>query len=115
MNIGLALLHLFPDARPNYDYVVMKDGENEWIDEWHLKEPKPTDQQLQAAYDEYLKNPPKYFSPNETLTELQQTNSTLIKQNEEMSIITKKTLDTLDETQQLNANLVFLLAEKGLL
>lgn len=115
INIGLALEYLFPDAQPNHDYVVIADGENMWIDQWNLKAPKPTDQELEAAYQEYLKNPPVKHSPSETLTEVQQINSGLIKENQEMQITTKQTLETLNETQQLNADLIFILSKKGLL
>lgn len=115
MNIGLALLYLFPDAKPLIDYVVMKDGSNEWIDEWHLKEPKPTDQELEAAYKEYMKNPPVISSPSETLTEIQTVSADLIKENENLKNINAQTLDTLSQYQQLNADLIRILAEKGLL
>lgn len=115
VNIGLALEYLFPDAQPNHDYVVIADGENMWIDQWNMKEPKPTDQELEAAYKEYMKNPPVKSSPSETLTEVQQINSGLIKQNQEFQITAEKTLETLNETQKLNADLIFMLSKKGLL
>lgn len=114
-NIGLALLYLFPDAKPLFDYTVIIDGENQWIDEWYLKEPKPTEQELEAAYKEYMKNPPVKHSPSETLTEVQQINAGLVKRNQEMEVTTKQTLETLNETQQLNADLIFILSKKGLL
>lgn len=115
INIGLALEYLFPDAQPNHDYVVIADGENMWIDQWNMKEPKPTDQELEAAYEAYLKNPPIKHSPSETLTEVQKVSADLIKENENLKNINTQTLETLSQYQQLNADLIRILAEKGLL
>lgn len=57
MNKALAIMTLFPYATPLEDFVVRDDydGRGQYIDQWNLQEPQPTDQELEEAYFQYMK------------------------------------------------------------
>lgn len=59
MNIALAIMHLYPDAKPLVDFTVIKDEKGQKIVEWNLDAPQPTEQELETAWDEYQANPPQ--------------------------------------------------------
>jgi hypothetical protein len=50
VNIGRALLKLFPDADPLGDYTVVNDENGQQIIEWHLDDPIPSASEIEAAY-----------------------------------------------------------------
>jgi XkdW protein len=73
MNIALALKHLFPDKKQPDDYYVFEevDGVPEII-KWNIEEPQPTEEELQAAWDDYIANLPEPpLSPIEELKKQQ--------------------------------------------
>ncbi|HEQ3553595.1 MULTISPECIES: XkdW family protein [Bacillus] len=122
MNIGLAMLVLFPDAVPNRDYVVRLEGEHQWIDEnqWFLDAPIPSIDELEAAYKKYLEQPQKTeFTTIEELQEnlstTQQANSTLIAQVNEAEDTVKKAKEDAETAHVITAELLVLMAEKGVL
>jgi hypothetical protein len=53
MNIAQAIMHLFPQANHMNDFIVQddSDGMGQWIAQWNLEEPQPTEEELQAAWD----------------------------------------------------------------
>jgi hypothetical protein len=55
-----AILKIYPDARPNIDFVIVTDPETleTEIAAWEYQGTKPTAEQLQAAWDELQRNPP---------------------------------------------------------
>lgn len=55
MNKALAIKYLYPNAELGEDYSVRDDGEGQFIDKWLLEEPMPSDEELDAAWKEYLK------------------------------------------------------------
>ncbi|MCL7871072.1 XkdW family protein [Bacillus altitudinis] len=55
MNKALAIKYLYPNAELGEDYSVRDDGEGQFIDKWLLEEPMPSDEELDAAWQEYLK------------------------------------------------------------
>lgn len=55
MNKALAIKYLYPNAELGEDYSVRDDGEGQFIDKWLLAEPIPSDEELDAAWQEYLK------------------------------------------------------------
>lgn len=55
MNKALAIKYLYPNAELGEDYSVRDDGEGQFIDKWLLKEPIPSDEELNAAWQECLK------------------------------------------------------------
>lgn len=55
LNKALAIMHLFPNAILGKDFSVRDDGEGQFIDTWALEEPLPSDEELVAAWQEYLK------------------------------------------------------------
>ncbi|MCY8191421.1 XkdW family protein [Bacillus spizizenii] len=122
MNIGLAMLVLFPDAVPNRDYVVMVDGDQQWIDEnqWYLNAPIPSAAELEEAYQKYLEQPaPDSGTSVEELqaglTTTQQANSVLIKQLNEATEAVKKAKEDAETAHQIIAELIVLTTEKGVL
>ena len=122
MNIGLAMLVLFPDAVPNRDYVVMLEGDQQWIDEnqWYLNAPIPSAAELEAAYQKYLEQPTidsgtSVEELQEGLTTTQQANSVLIKQLNEATEAVKKAKEDAETAHQIIAELIVLTTEKGVL
>ena len=59
MNISEAILHLFPNAEPIKDFLVMDNGAGQFIAQWNLSKAKPSNQELQAAWEEYNAHPPQ--------------------------------------------------------
>lgn len=55
MNKALAIKYLYPNAELGKDYSVRDDGEGQFIDTWLLEEPEPSAEELDAAWQEYLK------------------------------------------------------------
>ncbi|MEC1584344.1 XkdW family protein [Bacillus spizizenii] len=122
INLGLAMLILFPNATPNVDYVVMLDGDQQWIDEnqWYLDAPIPSAAELETAYQKYLEQPtPDTDSSVEELqaglTTTQQANSVLIKQLNEATEAVKKAKEDAETAHQIIAELIVLTTEKGVL
>ncbi|WP_255835946.1 XkdW family protein [Bacillus sp. FS02] len=54
MNKALAIKYLYPNAELGVDYSVRDDGEGQFIDKWSLDDPMPSDEVLEAAWNEYL-------------------------------------------------------------
>jgi|Deesub1362A_J573_1020465.scaffolds.fasta_scaffold00740_9 hypothetical protein len=52
MNIAQCLMYLFPDAVPDRDYIVQDDGQGQYIAEWDLPDPQPTQAELEAVWPE---------------------------------------------------------------
>ncbi|MEC1007924.1 XkdW family protein [Bacillus subtilis] len=122
MNIGLAMTVLFPNAVPNRDYVVMVDGDQQWIDEnqWYLDAPIPSAAELEVAYQKYLEQPTidsgtSVEELQEGLTTTQQANSVLIKQLNEATEAVKKAKEDAETAHQIIAELIVLTTEKGVL
>ncbi|MCY7500095.1 XkdW family protein [Bacillus pumilus] len=55
MNKALAIMYLFPNAILGKDFSVRDDGDGQFIDSWLMKDPEPSDEELYAAWQEYLK------------------------------------------------------------
>ncbi|WP_170169227.1 XkdW family protein [Mesobacillus subterraneus] len=60
MNKEKAILKIYPEAVPNVDFIITADPETleTTIHTWKYDKPKPTDSQLQAAWDDLQANPP---------------------------------------------------------
>ncbi len=69
MELDKALQHLYPnivfssafslnDNSP-YDVKLSDDGDGQYISEWNLTDPEPTEEELLQAYDAYMTNPPE--------------------------------------------------------
>jgi hypothetical protein len=60
LNIVQVLQDKFPNAINGIDYMVRddSDGNGAYLDVWNLTDPKPTDEELQAAWDDLQANPP---------------------------------------------------------
>jgi hypothetical protein len=85
MNIAFAIMHLFPDAEPMKDFVVMDEGNGQFISEWNIDAPIPTEEELQKAWEEYLANRPEpQPTPEERIAHLEQENEQLKEQIELM-------------------------------
>ena len=69
MNIAQAIMHLFPQVNPMIDFIVQddSDGEGPYIAHWGLEEPEPTEEELQAAWDDFESLP--VLEPLETEAE----------------------------------------------
>lgn len=49
MSIATALSYMYPSAIAGLDYVLMNDGDGDYISEWKLTDIKPTNEQIKAA------------------------------------------------------------------
>ena len=49
MSIATALSYMYPSAIAGLDYVLMNDGDGDYISEWNLTDIKPTNEQIKAA------------------------------------------------------------------
>lgn len=54
MNIAACIQHLFPDARPGIDFIVVDrlDGNGPCIEGWNLETAPPTEEELAAVEDQ---------------------------------------------------------------
>ncbi len=121
-----AVLYMYPNLDPQYDFgVVSSEGKVEAF-EWHVKNiTKPSIAQLDQAYKDYVKsigspsNPPalepevsKEASIGKILTEkfsaLEEVNANMLLENLELQA-------SLDKTKQQNSELVFELVDRGVL
>lgn len=62
MELGILLNHLYPQLKNSKDYLVIDkgDGKGAVLAEWYTTDfTKPTDEQLQLAWEEYQSNPPE--------------------------------------------------------
>lgn len=50
MNLSLVILHLFPNATPRVDYIILDQGAGSEIVRWDLPDPQPTQVELDAAW-----------------------------------------------------------------
>ncbi|AHL19781.1 hypothetical protein LP048_108 [Listeria phage LP-048] len=121
-----AVLYMYPNLDPQYDFgVVSSEGKVEAF-EWHVKNiTKPSIAQLDQAYKDYVKsigspsNPPalepevsKEASIGKILTEkfsaLEEVNANMLLENLELQA-------SLDKTKQQNSELVVELVDRGVL
>ncbi|MEV2451967.1 XkdW family protein [Paenibacillus larvae] len=71
INIGSALMTLFPDAEPAIDYTVVRDEDGKQrIVEWRLDAPIPTKEELREGYKKYLEAEAKKPRSISTIREL---------------------------------------------
>lgn len=71
INIGSALMTLFPDAEPAIDYTVVRDEDGkQQIVEWRLDAPIPTKEELREGYKKYLEAEAKKPRSISTIREL---------------------------------------------
>ncbi|MEC0242759.1 XkdW family protein [Paenibacillus dokdonensis] len=79
MNKALAIMYMFPGADPSSDFIVLDDDGVQTIIEWNIDAPEPTEDELQQAWEEYLKQPaPEPPKPLETqMSELKSDNEQL--------------------------------------
>lgn len=71
MNFEKALIQIYPDIRPNIDFLIMDDGNGPNIRHWKYNGPMPTEEQLQAAWSEIEATPPQP-SVEEKLVQMEQ-------------------------------------------
>lgn len=58
-SLALAILHLYPELKPDIDFVVVSEEDIQWIAKWNNEHPEPSDADLEAAWEDYLANPPE--------------------------------------------------------
>ena len=60
INYAIAIMRIYPDARPSIDFSVCLDvDERQYISEWNYNQPQPTETELGIAWNEYVANPPE--------------------------------------------------------
>lgn len=57
MNISLAISQLFPEADPLTDFLVSDQGDGQFIADWNLPDPQPTEDELRVAWEAHLNKP----------------------------------------------------------
>jgi hypothetical protein len=56
MNIELAVMHKYPHATPEANFVVKKDVDKQFILEWRMSEEKPSEEDLKQWWLEYKRD-----------------------------------------------------------
>ncbi len=51
MNKSLAIMYLYPQARPIEDFQVSEDEKGQIISLWNIDEPQPSEEELQSAWE----------------------------------------------------------------
>lgn len=59
MILYYAINQIYPDARPDVDYVLKDEGLGENIIKWNYSSPQPTESQLQEAWGQCKDNLPQ--------------------------------------------------------
>ena len=74
MNKALAIKQLYPNAEFGIDFEVVDhmDGRGQIISKWELDTPLPSDEELNAAWEEYLQTPQDNPSIEDELAKLQE-------------------------------------------
>jgi hypothetical protein len=59
INYALAIMQMYPDVIPSVDFRTVLDVDgSQYIAEWNLDKPQPTEEELQIAWTNYQANPP---------------------------------------------------------
>jgi hypothetical protein len=67
-SIALAIMQIYPHLQPGIDFRVVSENGEQWIEEWYSADPKPTLEELDEAWNDYIANPPQDpLSPIEQL------------------------------------------------
>lgn len=90
MNIGEAILYKYPTADPTKDFIVQNngDGSPSYIAEWNNRAPIPTQEELQAWWEESKSTPP-YEPPDQVA---------LLAQELSQEKLARKQLEELNQT-----------------
>ncbi len=56
MNKALAIMYLYPQAKPLVDFMVSEDENGQRISLWNIDAPEPTEEELQSAWEAYSAN-----------------------------------------------------------
>ncbi|MCY7895085.1 XkdW family protein [Bacillus vallismortis] len=59
-----AIIYKYPNAVPRKDFELRNDGNGSYIEKWNLRAPLPTQEELQAWWEESKSNPP-YEPPDQ--------------------------------------------------
>ncbi|MCV0026948.1 XkdW family protein [Bacillus sp. XT-2] len=59
-----AIMYKYPTAVPRKDFELRNDGNGSYIEKWNLRAPLPTQQELQAWWEESESKPP-YEPPDQ--------------------------------------------------
>ncbi|MEC1627592.1 XkdW family protein [Bacillus mojavensis] len=59
-----AIMYKYPNATPRKDFELRNDGNGSYIEKWNLRAPLPTQEELQAWWEESKSNPP-YEPPDQ--------------------------------------------------
>ncbi len=60
-----AIMYKYPKAVPKKDFVLRNDGSGSYIEEWNLRTPIPTEEELQLWWEESKSTPP-YEPPDQS-------------------------------------------------
>lgn len=55
-----AIMYKYPDAIPKKDFVLRNDGNGSYIEEWNLRTPIPSEEELQLWWEESKKESALY-------------------------------------------------------
>ncbi|WP_440645030.1 XkdW family protein [Bacillus subtilis] len=83
-----AIMYKYPKAVPKKDFVLRNDGSGSYIEEWNLRTPIPTEEELQLWWEESKSNPP-YEPPDQVA---------LLAQELSQEKLARKQLEELNQT-----------------
>ncbi len=50
MNLASVIMYLFPNANSTRDFIAQDNGQGQYVAQWHLAQPQPTQAELDAAW-----------------------------------------------------------------
>jgi hypothetical protein len=56
MNMALAIKWKYPQASSQHDYKIANNGDGQFVSEWNLQEPQPTETELQEWWLEHVRS-----------------------------------------------------------
>lgn len=58
-SLANAIMQIYPDLKPNIDFVVLNENDVQTIAVWNSDKNQPTSEELDAAWNAYIANPPQ--------------------------------------------------------
>nr|WP_087991962.1 XkdW family protein [Bacillus subtilis] len=83
-----AIMYKYPTAVPRKDFELRNDGNGSYIEKWNLRAPLPTQQELQAWWEESKSKPP--YEPRDQVE--------LLAQELSQEKLARKQLEELNQT-----------------
>lgn len=73
VNYNAAIQYLYPQSKPNVDYVILAEDGKQTIHKWNMPVKEPTEKELQDAWNKFLEQPrEEILTPEEKVVNLEE-------------------------------------------